>query len=72
MNKKILKVFLVLVMILGIAFSISNFFPKKADAYMVEELLHEIGNPEDDLYIWWCQGNGPGCYTVTPNPEPDK
>jgi hypothetical protein len=66
MIKKALKVILVLVMILGIAFSISNFFAKKADATMIEEQLHEIGKPTDDLYIWWCQDTGQGCYTVTP------
>lgn len=59
MIKKFFKVILVLVMILGIAFTLSNFFPKKADAVMTEELLHEIGNPEeDDLYIYWCEGPG--------------
>jgi len=72
MNKKILKVFLVLVMILGIAFSITNFFPKKADAFMIEEQLHERGLPGDDLYIFWCEGAGQGCYTVYPDPEPDR
>jgi hypothetical protein len=66
MIKKIFRLILVLVMILGIAFSISNFFPKKADAAMTEELLHEIGLPTDDLYIWWCEPGGQGCYTVTP------
>jgi hypothetical protein len=67
MIKNSLKVILVLVMILGIAFSISNFFPKKADAIMIEELLKDIGNPEDDLYIWWCEPGGQGCYTVIPD-----
>ena len=67
MIKNTLKVILVLVMILGIAFSISNFSPKKAEAKMTEELLKEVGKPTDDLYIWWCEPGGQGCYTVTPD-----
>jgi hypothetical protein len=67
MIKNAFKVILVLVMILGIFFSISNFFPKKVEAKMTEELLKDIGNPEDDLYIWWCEPGGQGCYTVTPD-----
>ena len=64
MIKKIFKVLLVIVMILGIAFSISNFVPKKTEALMIEELLHEVGNPEDELYIYWCESSGQGCYTI--------
>ena len=63
MVKKIFRVILVLVIVLGVAFSISNFFPKTADAVMTEELLHwfDLG---DDGYAYYCEGEGQGCYTV--------
>lgn len=66
MIKKIIKVILVLVVILGITFSILNFFPKKIEAKMIEELLHELGTPNGSIYIIWCEDQGQGCYTVIP------
>jgi len=62
MIKKAFRVILVLVMIFGIAFSISNFFFKKAEAVMTEEQLYfyEI----EGGYAYWCDGPGGGCYTV--------
>ena len=65
MIKKAFRVILVLVMIFGIAFSISNFFPKKADAKMVEELLIIEFIPGG--YAFTCIDGGQGCYTVTPD-----
>lgn len=65
MNKFFFKVILVLVMIMGIAFSISNFFPKKANAAMKEELLHWFDLGENG-YAYYCEDEGQGCYTVTP------
>lgn len=64
MKKFFFKVILVVVMILGIAFTISNFSPKKADAKMTEELL--IIEWIDGGYAYWCLDGGQGCYTVTP------
>ena len=69
MIKRIFKAFLVVLMILGIVISIYNFFPKKVDAKMVEELLHWYEIPGG--YVYWCGGDGQGCYTVTPDPDPN-
>ena len=65
MIKKALKGILILFMILGIAFSISNIIPKTTNAAMKEELLHFFDLGEHG-YAFWCDGEGQGCYTVTP------
>jgi hypothetical protein len=64
MIQKVLKVLLILVMIIMVGFSIMNLTTKSAQALMTEELLHEDGNPEDDIYVYWCSDPGQGCYTV--------
>jgi hypothetical protein len=64
MIKKAFRVILVLGMIFGIAFSISNFFFKKAEAVMTEELLHYYQIPGG--WAFWCTPDGQGCYTVEP------
>jgi hypothetical protein len=33
---------------------------------MTEEQLWEVGQAGSDIYVWWCLGDGQGCYTVTP------
>ena len=62
MIKKSFKVMLVLLMILGIAFSVSNFFLKTTNAVMTEEQLHFYWITGG--YCYWCTPNGGGCYTV--------
>lgn len=62
MIKKIFKVILVFLMILGVAFTISNFVSKKANAVMTEELLDWYELPGG--YAYRCLPDGQGCYTV--------
>ena len=62
MMKRMFKIFLIFVMIMGFVFSISNFFPKKIGAIMTEEQLYYEEIPGG--YAYWCDGPGGGCYTV--------
>ena len=66
MTKKALKVILIFLMILGVAFSILNIIPSDANAAMKEEQLYFFWGPGPDDYVFFCKGEGQGCYTVTP------
>ena len=61
---KCIKVFMILVMILAVAFSIVTITTGTTQATMTEELLHEKGTPGEPGYEWWCDGVGQGCYTI--------
>jgi hypothetical protein len=67
--KKFIKLSLLCLMILGIAFSLSNIFENTASAKMTEDLLTVYGDPGSGNIAWRCGGNGQGCYTVSPNTQ---
>jgi hypothetical protein len=66
MKKKILKVILILIMIVGITVSFVNPSPKKADAVMIDQLL-EFFDLGPAGYAYRCFSTGNGCHTVIPD-----
>jgi hypothetical protein len=66
MTKKMIKFGLVCLMIVGIAFSISNIFQSDVKAAMAETQLDIYGTIESGNYDIDCSEPGRGCFTVTP------
>ncbi|MDQ1354501.1 MAG: hypothetical protein QG657_4810 [Acidobacteriota bacterium] len=64
MMKKALKVFLVLLMLVGIVFSVANFVSHDASAYTIDgkDIVDGNGNAYD------CAPNGAQCKIVSPYP----
>ncbi|MDQ1349868.1 MAG: hypothetical protein QG657_169 [Acidobacteriota bacterium] len=67
MMKKALKVFLVLLMLVGIVFSVANFVSHDVSAYAIDgkDIVDGNGNAID------CEPIGIHCKIVTPNPPKD-
>ena len=66
MAKKMIKLILFSLIILGATIAVTN-TPVDLDAVMVEEQLHAV--PGGTMYL--CKGAGQGCYTVSPDPTPN-
>jgi hypothetical protein len=64
MIKKMIKLGLACLIILGIAFSVSNVFQNDANAAMTEDKLTIYGDVESGNYAFKCGGDGRGCFTV--------
>ena len=64
MIKKVVKFFIVLLMLVGIAFSVANFIAHDASAYTV--MGADI--PDDNGNAYDCGPNGHQCAIVTPDP----
>ncbi len=64
MIKKMIKLSLICLMVLGVAFSISNAFQKEAKASMTESQLSIYGTIESGNYDIDCSEDGRGCFTV--------
>lgn len=66
MIKRFYKIVLLIIMCLGITFSITNFLSKPTKAVMIDQLLIyiEVG----DGYVYKCFSSGNGCHTVIEEP----
>lgn len=70
MNKKMIRLLLVLIAAIIISTSVSNIAPKSTEAAMESKNLIIYYFP--DFMVINCFGTGEGCYIVTPDPEPDS